>query len=304
MGSIENKKNEGPSHRTQPTGVRGGLCSGDTIAAIIPTFNRRERVLQAIQSVLDQTLPATEIIVVDDGSTDGSADSIREQFPNITLIEQANRGVSAARNVAISAASSQWLAFLDSDDQWYPEKLGSQMQALRQSDRYRICHCDEHWIRNGKRVNPMQKHQKYGGDIFEYCLPLCAISPSAVIIHHSVFDEFGVFDETLPACEDYDLWLRITQAEKVCFVDKALLQKTGGHSDQLSRRYSAMDKFRLYSLAKVLRGNQLSQQQTKLALSTFKKKFSIYTEGAVKRGRNGEVQRLTSLYKDLLSHPY
>jgi len=136
----------------------------------------------AIESVYGQSLQPSQIIVVDDGSEDDTAMMVAKQFPDVLLIQQANHGVSHARNRGIEAASNSWIAFLDSDDRWFENKLAMQMSAIEQSPAHRLCHCDEHWIRNGKRVNPMNKHQKRGGDIFEYCLPLCAISPSAVII--------------------------------------------------------------------------------------------------------------------------
>lgn len=272
----------------------------NNVAVVIPTFNRREIVNTAIASALEQSFPPDEIIVVDDGSTDGTATALRECFPNITVLTQENLGVSAARNKAISESTSSWIAFLDSDDQWYPDKLEKQMKALEKSHS-RLCHCDEHWIRNGSRVNPMQKHKKRGGEIFEYCLPLCAISPSAAVLHRSLFDEYGLFDESLPACEDYDLWLRITSQESVCFVDEALLKKTGGHDDQLSRRYPAMDRFRLTALAKLIRSEQLSHEHANMTKAMFKKKYDIYLKGAIKRGRSAEIERLQTEFFDLLN---
>jgi len=148
--------------------------------------------------------------------------------------------VSAARNAGVQNSTSRWVAFLDSDDRWFAAKLEKQLLALEAAPTLRLCHTDEHWIRRGRRVNPKHKHQKYGGDIFARCLPLCAMSPSSVMIRRDVFDDVGLFDENLPACEDYDLWLRITVNEAVLYIDEALLEKTGGHDDQLSQRYPAM----------------------------------------------------------------
>ncbi len=271
-----------------------------TISAIIPTHNRLESLAIAVDSVLAQTYPVHELIVVDDGSTDGTSDWC-EQHPHITLITQDNHGVSHARNRAIELASGEWIALLDSDDRWYPEKLSAQVEAIRESAGERLCHCDEHWIRNGKRVNPKYKHRKYGGDVFSHCLPLCAISPSASILKQSLFDDVGLFDEDLPACEDYDLWLRISAKEDVLYVDKALLEKTGGHEDQLSQRYPAMDQFRLKALAKLLRTHTLSHEQHTLATDMFFEKLRIFCLGATKRGKHESVEALLTQYKDLLN---
>jgi len=272
-----------------------------SVSVIIPTYNRCDSLCVAIESVFKQTLQPTQIIVIDDGSEDNTAAIIAERFPTVNIIQQSNHGVSYARNRGIEAATSEWIAFLDSDDRWFENKLAVQMNAIEASPHHRICHCDEHWIRNGKRVNPMHKHQKRGGDIFEFCLPLCAISPSAAIIHHSLFDEVGVFDESLPACEDYDLWLRISSCNPVLFVDSALLEKTGGHEDQLSKKHWGMDRFRLIALSKLLRSHSLSDEHRSLAQSTFESKYRILLNGARKRGNDTFATQLESLYADLLS---
>lgn len=271
-----------------------------TVSVIIPTYNRIDSLSIAINSVLDQQYPADEIIVVDDGSTDGTSEWCKTTHPTVILITQANHGVSHARNRAIEIARGDWLALLDSDDRWFPEKLKFQMEAIGENPALRLCHCDEHWRRNGKRVNPKHKHRKYGGNVFRHCLPLCAISPSATLIHRSLFTDVGLFDESLPACEDYDLWLRITCQEEVLYLDQALLEKTGGHEDQLSQRYPAMDQYRLIALAKLLRAEQLSAEQRQQASEIFHDKLRIYCLGARKRGRHQSIQSMLSDYQDLI----
>ena len=271
-----------------------------TVSVIIPTHNRIGSLSIAINSVLDQLYPADEIIVVDDGSTDGTSEWCKTNHPAVILITQANHGVSHARNRAIEIARGDWVALLDSDDRWFPEKLKVQIEAIQQNPELRLCHCDEHWIRNGKRVNPKHKHRKYGGDVFSHCLPLCAISPSASLLHRSLFSDVGLFDESLPACEDYDLWLRICCQEEVLYVDQALLEKTGGHEDQLSQRYPAMDQYRLIALAKLLRAGKLSSEQCQQASVVFHEKLRIFCLGARKRGRHQSIQSMLSHYQDLI----
>lgn len=270
------------------------------VSVVIPTYNRCASVCTAIESVIQQTLKPQEIIVVDDGSNDNTCAVLRERFPTVQLIEQKNQGVSHARNQGIKKASSPWIAFLDSDDRWFENKLAVQMNAIDASTDCRLCHCDEHWIRNGKRVNPMNKHKKHGGEIFQHCLPLCAISPSAVLIHQALFDEVGLFDETLPACEDYDLWLRICAKHPVLFVDQALLEKTGGHDDQLSRKHWGMDRFRLQALGKLLLSNCLTAEQTEQTRKVFKQKYDILLTGALKRENQLLAEELRDKYAKLL----
>ncbi len=274
------------------------------ISVIIPTFNRAPLLPRALESVRCQLHPPTEIIVVDDGSSDETPEVIIRQFPEVQYIRQENCGVSKARNIGIQAATGEWIAFLDSDDEWLPAKLAEQVKALQIHPEYRICHTDEIWIRRGKRVNPMKKHRKYGGYIFQQCLPLCIISPSSVMIHRSVFQEVGMFDENLPACEDYDLWLRVCARYPVLYIEKPLIVKYGGHADQLSRRFWGMDRFRIYALEKIITSGQLLAADQKAAVKTLIDKTTIYITGARKRGKLDEVQQYQKLLQRFTSsHP-
>jgi len=191
------------------------------------------------------------------------------------------------------------VAFLDSDDLWLKGKLDVQMKRMVEEG-YPVSYTDEIWIRNGRRVNPGKRHRKYSGYIFERCLPLCIISPSSVVIRRDVFSDVGLFDENLPVCEDYDMWLRITWKYPVLFIDRPLILKRGGHADQLSRRYEALDRFRIESLFKVIECLPLSPQQTLHALSELERKCAIYARGAEKRGRREEVQSLRSRFLRLV----
>ncbi|MCK4494462.1 MAG: glycosyltransferase family 2 protein [Methylococcales bacterium] len=259
------------------------------MSVIIPTFNRVDRLEHALNSVYNQTLLPDEVIVVDDGSSDHSAEMVSHKFPSVFLIQQPNQGVSIARNTAIKQASGEWLAFLDSDDQWLPNKLSEQITALENTD-YKICHTEEIWIRNGVRVNQKHKHKKTGGWIFERCLPLCAMSPSSILIHRDVFKTIGTFDPDFPACEDYELWLRITANYPVLFIDTPQIKKYGGHDDQLSQKYWGMDRFRIKALEKIINSGTLSSEQTVLAIDMLIKKAKIVQQGALKRHKTDDVE--------------
>ena len=262
------------------------------ISVIIPAFNRAHTLPKALDSVLSQTLKPREIIVVDDGSTD-ETNAVLANYPGLCIISQDNRGVSAARNVGIEKAGGEWLAFLDSDDEWLKEKLEKQWDAICIDDKL-ICHTEEIWIRNGKRVNPMKKHQKFGGWIYERCLPLCVISPSSVMIHRSVFKDVGVFDESLEVCEDYDLWLRICAKYSVLFIDEPLIVKYGGHEDQLSRKYWGMDRFRVKALEKMMSFGALNDEDEKATVNMILQKCGIIINGMKKRGNNDEAEKWQS----------
>ncbi len=216
------------------------------------------------------------------------------KYPNTILLTQANAGVSAARNRGIQAATGQWITLLDSDDEWLPDKTAQQLDALKASPRKMVCHSEEIWIRNGIRVNPMNKHRKPNGWIYQQCLPLCCVSPSAVMIHASLFIEVGLFDESLPACEDYDMWLRLFSRYPIKLVEQPLLTKYGGHGDQLSRQFWGLDRFRVKALLKILETGQLCQHEKNSTIITLHQKTDILIQGARKRGRGdiGEYEKI------------
>ena len=262
------------------------------ISVIIPTFNRFQWLHTAIESVRNQTYPNLEILLIDDGSSDETAE-FYSKSNDLHYIRQENTGVSAARNHGMRVAKGQWFAFLDSDDQWLPEKIERQFERLSAADAPLLCHTDEIWVRAGKRVNPMKKHAKMGGYIFENCLPLCCISPSSVVVHRKLIEAIGPFDVTLPACEDYDLWLRICAQYPVAFIEHPLLRKYGGHADQLSKKYWGIDRFRIQALEKLVQHTPLTHAQRHACLKTLQKKISIFLNGARKRNQHENVALYT-----------
>ncbi|MFP6899961.1 MAG: glycosyltransferase family A protein [Opitutales bacterium] len=262
------------------------------VSVVIPTFDRREVLPRAVDSVLTQTFSDWELIVVDDGSSDGTAEMVERDYHDARLLLQDNRGVGAARNAGIAEARGEWVALLDSDDAWLPEKLERQMQALEAESGYRLCHTDEIWIRDGQRVNPMDKYAKAGGRIYQMCLPLCCISPSSVVIHRDLLSEMGGFDETFEVCEDYDLWLRVTAREPVLFVGEKLLVKHGGHEDQLSRRHWGMDRFRVRALQRILDEGLVAGEDELRTRETLIGKLEVLVAGARKRGNDELLNEL------------
>ncbi len=229
--------------------------------------------------------------MVDDGSEDKTRQMAARQFPDAIYLHQENQGVSSARNLGIKSARGEWIALLDSDDEWLPGKLAAQMALLASLPDHLICHTQETWIRNGRRVNQMNKHAKSGGSIFQSCLPLCVISPSSVLIRRSLLDQVGLFDESLPACEDYDLWLRICASHPVAYVETPQIVKYGGHDDQLSRRYWGMDRFRIVALEKVIEIGRLNSEDLLAAKKMLVQKAEIMAQGAAKRGKQEEASR-------------
>jgi glycosyltransferase involved in cell wall biosynthesis len=259
------------------------------ISVIIPTFNRKETLKRAIRSVLMQSYTPYEIIVIDDGSDDGTKEWLKDNFPNVKYIYQMNSGVSSARNKGIKFARGDWIALLDSDDEWLPSKLKDQANEIELNPAAKFLHTNEIWIRNGVRVNQMKKHKKYGGYIFEKCLDMCRISPSSVLIKKDIFDEIGMFDETLKVCEDYDLWLRFASKYPVHFLDQPLIKKYGGHSDQLSKVDDGIESYRIRSLKKIMNSGILNKKQKTITKDVLVKKMYIYAKGLEKRNKIREL---------------
>ncbi len=272
------------------------------VTVIIPTYNRAERVCRAVSSVLDQTFTDFEIIVIDDASTDDTVERLREFGDRINVIRHAqNKGVSAARNSGIKTAKGKYIALLDSDDYWMPEKLRVQTDFFNESPDAFICQAREIWIRKGKRVNPARKHLKPSGDIFIPSLKLCLVSPSAVMFKRSLLDEVGVFDEEFPVCEDYDLWLRIAYKYPVHLIEQDLLVKEGGAPDQLSSSMPGMDIYRIRAMVKIYKRDVLNDAQSKALIRELGKKCRVYGEGCIKRGKTEEGEHYLSLVENLIN---
>ena len=265
------------------------------ISVVIPTLNRINTLQRALDSVINQTYKPAEIIVVDNGSSDGTLKFLREQYPKITILTENKIGVSSARNKGIKKSINQWIALLDSDDAWHPRKLEIQTSMLDSAlKEYNLIHTDEVWFRNNKHINQMKKHKKQGGYIFERCLSLCCISPSSVLFKKNILDKVGLFDESLPVCEDYDMWLKICSSEEVLFVQDKLTYKYGGHKDQLSKSYWGMDRFRIKSIENIIKNFDLTYKQKKQAKKELIKKLKIIINGAFKRNNLSIVNEFST----------
>ena len=249
---------------------------------IIPTFERSPWVGEAITSVLAQTYPHLELIVVDDGSHDATPQVVQAFGPALTYIRQTHAGVSAARNRGVAASRGELVAFLDSDDLWLPGKVAAQVALLQQQPHVQACYTDEIWIRHGVRVNPKRIHQKHSGWLFDLSLPRCIISPSSIVLRRTLWNQLGGFDESLPACEDYDLWLRLTLATPVLLLPERLIVKRGGHADQLSRCLPVLDQYRITALEKILAA-PLALSQRQAVLVQLIQKCRVVAQGAHKR---------------------
>jgi len=270
-----------------------------SVTVILPTWNRAKWLETAIESVLKQTFQDFELIVVDDASTDSTAEIFNHYSGKIsTIIFADNLGVSAARNAAISISDSEWIAFLDSDDFWHPEKLQKQINQTIIRQDISIHFTDEIWIRNGNWINPKKKHQKREGWIFQPSLAMCLMAPSTVLLRRELLEVHGLFDEKLPVCEDYDLWLRLCAHHPVGLLKEKLMTRYGGHPDQLSHSIWGIDRYRIQSIIKILKTEILRPKDKSAAIRMLQKKCCILINGFKKRNNMKEAQNYENIIKN------
>ena len=274
------------------------------VSVIIPTFNRVKFLSRCINSVLNQTYPVDEIILVDNKSTDGTVNYIKEKFKKVKVLIEKNKGVSSARNLGIVNSKNNWITFLDSDDEWMPDKIKKQIELLKNLN-YKISfiHTNEKWIRNNKYLNQKKKHTKKGGYIFRDCLNICKISPSSTLIKKSLFDQYGLFDTKFKVCEDYELWLRLTSKIEIGYIAEDLVKKNGGHSDQLSKKYWGLDRYRVKALEKLILTNNIKVEYKIMALKELIKKINILILGAINR-KNKRILKMYICKKYIWSEYY
>lgn len=273
------------------------------ISVVIPAFNRADYIGRALRSVLDQTRACSEILVIDDGSTDQTqavVAAIGKASPiPILYFYQENQGPAVARNLGIRLAQSGLIAFLDSDDHWRKDKLACQYKAMEEQPGYLISHTWEQWRRRGVHLNQKKKHIPRHGDIFDHCLQLCAVGMSTVMARQELFDHVGLFDPDLPCCEDYELWLRVSARYPFLLVDRPLTIKEGGREDQVSALYRmGMDRFRIQALARLLESSALNREQYALALQELRRKSQVYGQGCIRHGREEEGKRYMNLHHE------
>ncbi|QGY40939.1 glycosyltransferase [Pseudodesulfovibrio cashew] len=266
------------------------------ISIILPTYNRARFLPRALDSVLKQTHERWEVILVDDGSTDETAEVLRNfPDPRIRCYFQENRGVSAARNMGYTQCSGEMMALLDSDDEWMPTKLEIQLRYMRENG-FEISQTNEIWYRGGKRVNQPAKYAKPEGWFFEAALSMCLISPACTMFTRAAWETIGPFDESMPSCEDYDMWLRACLAFPVGLVREPLTIKHGGRADQLSNCVPCADLYRIRALVKILQCGKLDASQRALAMRELENKVAIYRQGCEKRGKTDEAEKVWNLF--------
>jgi glycosyltransferase involved in cell wall biosynthesis len=269
------------------------------VTVVVPVYNRQQTIKRAIDAILKQSYSPNEIIAVNDSSTDRTKAILESYGDKIKCIHLSrNSGPSKARNAGIRHAPTDWVAFMDSDDCWKKDKLKNQVEYLKKYPYYEVLQSEEIWMRNGIRVNPCKHHKKPVGWIWEPSLERCLVSPSGVLIRKSLLEQYNSFNERLPVCEDYDLWLRISRNHPVGLDPSLSVEKYGGHNDQLSRRYPVMDRFRVRALAGMLE-NETHPYFRNNIIRVLEKKLKILIKGYEKRHKKKEAEECSEILHSL-----
>ncbi len=201
----------------------------EKVSIVLPTYNRANSILRAVESVLSQTYPEFELLIIDDGSTDNTGQVISEiRDERVRYFEQpVNRGVSAARNEGIRLAAYDYIAFQDSDDFWLPDKLEKQMKVFTEKPEAGLVYCTLEGTRaDGTRIvmpSPSMPMADKAGNIYERLLKGNIIGAPAAVVRRACLEKVGIFDETLQCLEDWELFLRIAKEYEIGFVEEALL---------------------------------------------------------------------------------
>ncbi len=274
------------------------------VSVIIPVYNRRELVLQAVSSVLGQSWGDLEIILADDGSTDGLDEAVIPYCRDHRLryIPLEHHGYpGAVRNRGAEHARGDWIAFLDSDDLWLPEKLQHQMELSMTRPELQCIHCTEIWLRGEQVISQRTQRHRREGYLFSDSLKKCIIGPSTVIIRRNLYELLDGFREDMVVAEDYELWLRLTAREEVGYVHQPLVVKRAGYGgDQLSERYGQIEVFRIQGLLDLLNTGWLKERPGKReeACRELARKCLIYAGGARKRGHEQEAGHYESIARE------
>lgn len=200
-----------------------------TVSVVIPTYNRANLIVETIVSALGQSFSDREIIVVDDGSTDHTPEVLKPFEDQIIYIRQPNSGPAKARNTGIRMAKGKYIAFLDSDDLWLPEKLELQYQALEQNPQQGLVFTDVMWFSDGEVMVPSlrERYQLHTGEVFEKLLFDNWIATSSVLVKKECLEQVGGFDEDprITFVEDWNLWIRLARHYQFGMVEKALVKR-------------------------------------------------------------------------------
>jgi glycosyltransferase involved in cell wall biosynthesis len=236
------------------------------VSVIIPTYNRAEYICETLESVFTQTYPDFEVIIVDDGSTDHTKDVLKPYLNRVQYIYKNNGGPASARNTGIRASTGKYIAFLDSDDLWMPDKLQVQADFLEAHPEYAMVFSGYEFI-GERKVKHLKKPRVFYDCTVDALLEGNKIATLTVMVRKEVFDVVGKFDEDpqIIALEDYSFWLRVAPKYKIAYVDRPLA-KYRIHPSNISLDLSPLLEKERIVLKKWLKDQKRPDPQIRLAV--------------------------------------
>jgi glycosyltransferase involved in cell wall biosynthesis len=229
------------------------------VSVIIPTYNYGRFVAEAVESALAQTYRTIEVIVVDDGSTDGTQAVLSRFAGRIRYLFQENRGLSAARNRGIGAARGEFLGFLDADDLWDPTKIAKQVTLIERSPQVGAVYCEHIQLHVPSGETKLRRClPELRGDIHRALLELKGIgTPSCVLIRRACFDKVGLFDEELRSVEDWEMWVRVSRHFEFDYVPEPLVTYRV-HGQNLCSKIGTMQRYRVQAIQRAFRPDRVN----------------------------------------------
>jgi len=277
------------------------------VSAIIPTYNYARYVAAAVESVLSQSFEDLEIVVVDDGSTDDTSDTLRPLGTRILYISQAHRGLAAARNLGIRVSRGRYVAFLDSDDLWLPDKVSMQVARLDAEPAVGLVYTEAALFNDESRTETPHGFwsEHPSGKILSRLLRRNVVPSPTPMVRRELFAQVGPFDESLSACEDWDMWIRIARVSEFAYVDR-MLAKYRVHSANMSLDQERMMAGRYRVLEKAFSAIGASSQARRLRRSVFSRWHADYAVHHFYAERyeqaKREVIRAIALHPGCLAH--
>ena len=279
------------------------------VSVVIPCYNNKPYLRECLDSVLNQTLTDYEVILIDDGSTDGTSEIIQSYLPRIKYLRQPNQGPAAARNAGIEAASGEYIAFQDADDLWYPEKLEVQLKFMEANPRFAwvytdMCTYNDRQTLQASWFSDRPTHQ---GKVFEQLINNNFIPTITVMIKKEALLSVNCFDVNLRSCEDKDLWLRLAWKYEVGRLNK-VLAKRRFHSNNLcrdNRLLIASEVEVMHKLRKMVSDLRLQQiLENKISKLHFELGYFYFARNELARAREFFRKSNQREHFDLRTHLY
>ena len=272
----------------------------NSVSVIVPCLNAGPYIRGALDSILGQTRLPEEIIVADGGSTDGAVEVLESYRERVAWFRQEGKGVSRAKNQAIARAKGDYIAFLDADDLWYPEKLEIQFDFLNGHPEFGFCSSDvDFFNEEGTFIKGAIRAEKkpHSGYVFDDLFTNNFISSATIMLRRECFERAGLFDEEIFYAEDTDMWLRVAREFELGYISQSLAKyrvHPGARTQEFAKHYASLEK--IYEKLNRLYPEYFHQNQTLIRSA----RFNLYRRWAYRHFAAGEYAASRRIYFKVL----